>query len=169
MAGRSAAQLARRVTVLGAIVAANLVLAFPAAAHEVGPHQITLTPGTSGTSYTTVFTGHQGFRLRLFANFGQITNGSLFLQSVDFELEEVQNDISGGRAYIWNSSSQLTYDADRAYYYTGPYSFHLEVNQWFVGGYGPNNTAAVTIEKDNVAWIGTEPVGHRSQVTFYVP
>jgi hypothetical protein len=162
-------RLGRGLVLLAATVSASLALAAPAGAHGVGVHWVTLTPGTSSSVRSTTFTGHSGFQLEVTAHFGQVTNGSAFLDYVDFRVYNIQvMGISGGQAYVWNSATQLTYEADRAETYYSAATYRLNVSRWFIGGQG-NGQASVTIEKDNVAWAGTDAVGHRSPVTFYVP
>jgi hypothetical protein len=155
-----------------AIAAAVASLAIPsaAAAHPTGVHWITLTPGTSSSVRQTTFTGHSGFRLRETAYFGAVNRRCAFLDHINFYVYNIQpGGISGGKAYVWNSNGQFTYNADWGTLYTFPVTHRLGVSRWFCGGQSDGD-ASVSVEKDHVAGCFPQSCAwHRSKAVYYVP
>jgi hypothetical protein len=142
-----------RLRVLIALAVGSLFLTLPAgvSAHGSDVHWITLTPGTSSSVRQTTFTGHSGFDLRVTAYLGTVNRRCAFLRYVNFYIYNLQpGGMGGGVAHVWNSSTQVTYDADRSAAYYSAATYRLGVSRWFCGGQS-NGDASVTIEKKNIA------------------
>jgi hypothetical protein len=163
--------MSSHVRVLIALAVGSLALAVPAgvSAHNSDVHWIRLTPGTSSSVRQTTFTGHSGFDLRVTAYFGTVNKRCAFLRYVNFYIYNLQpGGMGGGVAHVWNSSTQVTYDADRSAAYYSPATYRLGVSRWFCGGQ-PSGNASVTIEKKNIALCWYSCTGHNSRMVFYVP
>jgi hypothetical protein len=154
-----------------ALAVGSLFFMLPAgvSAHGTSVHWITLTPNTSSSVRQTTFTGHSGFDLRVTAYFGTVNRRCAFLRYANFYIYNLQaGGMGGGVAHVWNSSTQVTYDADRSVVYYSPSTYRLGVSRWFCGGQS-NGDASVTIEKKNIAGCWSSCIGHNSRMVFYVP
>ena len=164
--------MSSRIRLLIALAAGSLFLALPAgvSAHGTSVHWITLAPGTSSSVRQATFKRHSGFDLRVTAYFGTVNRRCAFLRYINFYIYNIQpGGMGGGKAHVWNSNTQITYDADWGRVYYSPATYRLGVSRWYCGGQS-NGNASVAVEKDNVAgcW-DPECVWHRSKMIFYVP
>jgi hypothetical protein len=148
-----------------------LALSPSALGHTAGPHQITLTPGTSSSVRQTTFTSHSGFDLRVTAYFGTVNTHCAFLRYMKFYIYNLQPlGMGGGKAHLWNTSVSLNYTADQGRIYYSAATYRLDVSRWFCGGYGSGDHASVTLEKENNAGCSSRDCSwHRSQATYFVP
>ncbi len=163
--------MSSRLRLLIALAVGSLCLMLPAgvSAHGSSVHWITLAPNTSSSARQTTFPTHSGFDLRVTAYFGTVNRRCAFLRYVNFYIYNLQaGGMGGGVAHVWNSSTQVTYDADRSVVYYSARTYRLGVSRWFCGGQS-NGDASVTIEKKNIAGCWSSCIGHNSKMVFYVP
>ena len=164
----------RRATLTAAAAVTATALAFAAAptatAHETSVRWVTLTPGTSSSARTVGPYSHISHNLTMYAYFGRVTRTSLYLDRITFKYTNIDpRCIFGGRAYIWNSSLQLTKDAGRSRTYcSGIQTFTVQVDRTFYGGQS-NGRASVTVQKNSADAYWDAAQSHRSNVVFYVP
>jgi hypothetical protein len=154
---------------VAAITALALATASASAAHETRLRWITLTPGTSSSARTVGPYSHASHNLTMYAYFGRVTNTRLYLDKIIFKYATVDRRcIFGGRAYIWNSSLQLTLNADRSRTYCRMSSYTLQVDRTFYRGQS-NGKASVSVQKNSADAYWDASQSHRSNVVFYVP
>jgi hypothetical protein len=148
-------------------VAAALVVAFPATAHNP-VHWVKLTPGTSSSARSTSY-DHGSFTIKMVAYFGRVRRTSAYLDHVTFTTcPDVS--INGGLFFAYNSNSdsgRKTADSGRTYFSCG--SFTQQVDRTFTGGYS-NGNVAITVEKRNIdpycSMVACDM--HTSYAVFYV-
>lgn len=161
-------RFARSTALIAAIGALALGTASTSAAHETSVRWVQLNPGTSSSAYTLSYT-HGSHSLTMYAYFGSVTTTRIYLDRLTFRYTNVDPQcIFGGRAYIWNSSLQLTLNADRDRTYCGTSYYTLQVDRNFYGGQS-NGRASVTVQKNSVDAYWTEGQAHHSKAVFYVP
>ena len=152
-----------------ALVLGCPTFAFPAGvpAHLGSIHWVKLAPNTSSSVRQTTFAGHSGFDLRVTASFRAVNRRCAFLDHVNFYIYNLQpGGMGGGVAHVWNSSTQVTYDADRSVVYYSPATYRLGVSRWFCGGQSSGN-ASITIEKKKIAGCWSSCAGHNSGTVDY--
>lgn len=158
----------RRASAALGAVAAVLVVAPPAWGHETGVKWIKLTPGTSSSARSVEY-GHTSHKLTIIAYFGGVRKTRLYLDRLVFKYRSVDpRCIFGGKAWVWNSSLQVTYDADRSRTYCSSGSYKLPIGRTFYGGQS-NGKASVTVQKNSADGYSSASQSHRSNVVFYVP
>jgi hypothetical protein len=161
----------KRLAALTALVA--LAAAPVARGHDSDVRWVKLTPGTSSSARSVYYRHGSGtHRLTVIAYFGRVTRTTLFLDRFTFRYTRVDpRCFHGGKAFVWNSSTQLALRADEGRTYCRAQSFRLPIRRTFRGG-RPNGRASVTLQKvtlDSYWCTDLACSAHRSNVVFYVP